>query len=166
MIGRSFKGTRRLLVAVCAVGLVAMVWSAAAVAGEPPAPGYHVFGSAFPAEELPPGGEGSIELHVYNDGAATTSGEGPTLIDTLPEGLTATGGEISEGGSVSAAGGACSGEHVVVCHLPVIPAEESRFVVIIPVRVAASAGGEALDRARIEGGGAALVSSATVPAAL
>jgi hypothetical protein len=163
MIGRSFVSTHKLVVSVCAVLSVAMVWCASAVAGEAAAPGYHVLGYAFPAENLPPGGEGSIELHVYNDGAAMTSGEGPTLVDTLPEGLTATGGEVSMGGSVSAAGEKCSGEHVVVCHLAAIPAEESRFMVIIPVRVAASASGEALDRVRIEGGGAAVVSNATVP---
>jgi hypothetical protein len=156
MTGRSVESTRRLLMAVCAVLSVAMVWSAAAVA-ETTAPGYHVFGYAFPAENLSPGGEGTLVLRVYNDGAAATPGEGPTLIDTLPEDLTATGGEISTGGA------GCTGEHVVICHLGEMGPGEPFVEVKIPVRVAASASGEALDRVRIEGGGAAVVSNATVP---
>jgi hypothetical protein len=154
MIARSFRSPRGLLVVLCVSLLVAGVWCAAALAGEPLAPGYHVFGYAFPTENLPPGGEGALELRVVNDGAAVASGEGPTLVDTLPPGLTATGG------------GGCTGEHVVVCHLPALPVEglgETGYTLGIPVRVAASASGEALDRVTVSGGGALGVSGATVP---
>jgi hypothetical protein len=158
MIGRffSFESIRRLLVAVCAVLSVVMVLCASAVAGEAAAPGYHVFGYAFPAEDLPPGGEGTLVLYVYDDGAAATPGEGPTLVDTLPEGLTATGGE-------STSGAGCTGEHVVICHLGATSPGEPLVAVNIPVSVSLSASDEALDRVRVEGGGAAVVSNATVP---
>jgi hypothetical protein len=154
MIARSFTNTRGLLVALCVSLSVAGVWCAAAVAGEPVAPGYHVFGYVLPSESLPPGGEGALELRVFNDGAGVSSGEGPTLVDTLPAGLTATGG------------GGCTGEHVVVCHLAALPVEGlggTGYALGIRVRVAASASGEALDRVVVSGGGALGVSGATVP---
>jgi hypothetical protein len=153
MIARSFTSTRGLLVVLCVSLSIVLVWCASAVAGEPVAPGYHVFGYV-PTGTLAPGGEGSIELRVFNDGAGASSGEGPTLVDTLPAGLTATGGE------------GCTGEHVVVCHLPALPVEglgERGFWYGIPVRVAASASGEALDRVTVSGGGALGVSGAMVP---
>jgi hypothetical protein len=154
MIGRSCESIRGLLVACCVLLVMLMIWCAVAVAAESSAPGYHVFGYAAPAENLPPGGEGALVLHVFNDGAGTF-GEGPTLTDTLPAGLEATGGD------------GCTGTtQVRVCHLGTIPAEtsgETGYVLGIRVRVKASASGEALDRVTVSGGGAVGVDMATVP---
>jgi hypothetical protein len=149
----------RLLVVACCVVLSALGMScSSALAAEVAAPGYRVFGYAFPAENLPPGGEGLIVLHVLNEGAAAVGGL--TLEDTLPEGLVALAAEGSTSGFEGCSG---VGTRVLVCHLGAVQPQETIGEVDIPVSVAGSAHGEALDRVRVFGGGAAVVSSSTFP---
>ena len=98
-----------LLLVACGIPIFA---TATAVA-DAPAPGWDAIGQFTPTN-LVPGGEGTLTLHVFNVGASR--GEGATLTDALPKGLTANGGIIrAEGGEPS--GFTCTGTSVVTCIL-------------------------------------------------
>jgi hypothetical protein len=101
------------------------------------APGWGVTASALPTD-LPPGGSGLIQIYATNVGAASG---GATVTDTLPPGVTRTGGE-------------CSGTTVVTCGVgaAVGALGKSAFEVNVaheapegtyPVQVTATGGGPA-----------------------
>ena len=136
------------------------------------APGYKVIGRVTPTN-LPPGGEGRLELVVFNVGGA--GGEGATLTDTLPAGLTASTGfrlhrddnSIQEGGEEYAGAGCTgTGTHVVSCDLGTLAVDDAVFV-RIPVRVASSATGRESpgNQITVTGGGAPETASASLPVA-
>jgi hypothetical protein len=107
------------------------------------APGWEVFGHTGPTI-LPPGGVGDVYVYAYNTGAA--EGSAGVLRDTLPAGLTATGG--SE----------CTGTKVVECKVPGLPpGQDKPYEVAIPVSVAGDATGEETNGVTVEGGGALTV---------
>ena len=107
-----------------------------------PAPGWEMNGYSVPTN-LPPGGEGTIEIQVFNVGAAASVGNA-TLTDRLPAGMTATGGcpETTPG--------------TVTCTIGPEPVSPRPFAVGIDVHVAADAEGvhEPVDQVEISGGGA------------
>ncbi len=109
-----------------------------------PAPGWEVFTRVAPGY-LPPGGEGRVEIFVYNVGAA--SGEDPTVTDVLPAGVTATGEFVGE-----CTGG---GTRVVTCKgagsIPVGEVEE----IAVKVKVASGvvSGSEGTNQVSAAGGG-------------
>jgi hypothetical protein len=129
------------------------------------APGWEVESVSYPSN-LPPGGEGTVVLEIYNVGKADSSGQ-VTITDTLPAGLTATeadyGGEPFansqfEGGPGGSQQWDCSVGSVVSCandetDLPSIRAGESEFLAI-RVKVSGEASGQAINEATVSGGGA------------
>jgi hypothetical protein len=140
----TLRGQAAIFLLSCALWLL---WSASALAAVE-APGWHVFGRTLPTN-IAPGGEGKLELQIYNIGAAEDSNEGPTMTIALPEGVTATGG--------------CPGTTVVTCDLGSISAG-GRSLLEIPVHVAEhtpESNGEA--QVTVAGGGALIAASTTVP---
>jgi hypothetical protein len=138
------------------VGLL-VVLSPAIARADAPAPGWEAFGRTAPTV-MEPGHVGDVWVYVYNTGAVE-GGEG-VLRDTLPKGLTATGGEN------------CSGTTVVTCALPapggnpqasLYPGEGQPDAVKIPVTVAPGMSGEGLNSVVVEGGGATDVARTSFP---
>jgi hypothetical protein len=70
------------------VVMIALGLSTVSARAETPAPGWELTAVATPTD-LPPGGEGSIEIELYNVGAQSSNGT-VTVTDVLPAGLTAT----------------------------------------------------------------------------
>ncbi len=140
----------KLLLPVLAGLLVALSLSPAVAGADAPAPGWEVMGHFSPTT-LPLGGEGRLEIDVYNAGAVA-GGEG-VLVDTLPPGLEATGT------------GGCTGTTVVECKVSSeAPGSGLPFQLVIPVRVVAAAPGEGVDRVSVSGGGALGAARTSVPA--
>jgi hypothetical protein len=153
-------GISRKLVTPIVTGLLVALSPAVAQA-EAPAPGWEIMGNFYPTT-LPLGGEGTLTLDVYNSGAGESSGG--MVIDTLPPGLEAVGGE----------GCTVKSKSVVECSMPSLkpgaglyelkPGSGEPDELQIPVRVVAIAPGEGLDRATVEGGGALESASTSVQA--
>jgi hypothetical protein len=131
--------------------------SPAIARADAPAPGWEAFGRTAPTV-MEPGHVGFVWVYVYNTGALA-GGEG-VLRDTLPAGLTATGGEN------------CSGTTVVTCILPgpggnpafpLYPGHGEPDAVKIPVTVAPGASGEGVNSVVVEDGGATNVARASFP---
>ncbi len=172
-LSRSAGLARRHLLTLVALGAFAGVslCSSTAAFAEEARPGWEVFGRFAPTN-LHPGGDGVLELYVYNTGAGTGS-EGPTLVDKLPAGLEAVskvlegpeGEEAREGGKGEETPG-CSGTTEVTCKLTSLPpAGGPSESVTIPVRVAASASNDTnpVDLVSVSGGGALGSADARVP---
>jgi hypothetical protein len=147
-----------LLVAVSLAGLLCLGVSGSVLASTP-APGWEAIGYFGPTD-LPPGGSGVLHLEVYNVGAGEVVGEGPTLIDTLPEGLEAEASSDCE----------VTGIRVVRCKPGAISRSTPSFgsgatELEIPVRVAADASNasDPVDRVSVSGGGALGPADAVVP---
>ncbi len=150
------RGLAAVLLVVCA----SLTLAGRASASVAPAPGWELTSAAYPTN-LPPGGSGTIEIHVVNTGAAPSAeGEAVTVTDTLPAGLTATAaGELEEGfGIGSGELWNCAGTTVVTCtSVPaqlgaIAPGEIKRLG--IAVEVAPSASGVLTNRITVAGGGA------------
>jgi hypothetical protein len=142
--------SQKLLLSIVAGLLVAL--SPAVAQADTPAPGWEIMGNFFPTT-LPLGGEGTLALEVYNSGASE-GGEG-VVTDTLPPGLEATGGT----------GCTVKSKSIVECSvISRHPGSGEPDELQIPVRVVASAPGEGVDRATVEGGGALESASTTVTA--
>jgi hypothetical protein len=140
---------------VCGVG----VSSALAVTE---APGWEVFGRFGPTD-LQPGGVGILYLYVYNIGASSGSGAGPTLIDRLPAGVEAV-SEVSNAAGEPVFGG-CHGSGEVTCELSPIGPSGIPEEIHIPVRIAGDVSNATgpIDTVSVAGGGALGVTHATVP---
>jgi uncharacterized repeat protein (TIGR01451 family) len=129
------------------------------------APGWEVNPMSYPSN-LPPGGEGTLVLAIYNVGKADSSGQ-VTVTDTLPAGLTATeagytgepfANSTFEGGLGDGPQWDCGVGSTVSCtndeaHLPSIRAGESEFLAI-RVKVSGEASGQAINEVTVSGGGA------------
>jgi uncharacterized repeat protein (TIGR01451 family) len=97
--------SQKLLLGLTYLTVVCAVLACSAVAdAEVSLPGWELSASTVPTH-LAPGGEGYIDIHVYNIGSVTTSGT-VTVTDTLPVGLRATTagyanglGGVEEGGA-------------------------------------------------------------------
>jgi hypothetical protein len=136
--------------------LVALGMPESAYASQP-APGWEIFTRVAPTN-LPPTGKGEIYLYVYNTGAG--EGEAPTIVDTLPAGVSATGATLylnPDLGQVGAQGevGPCQvASGVVTCTAEAVP-PGAMLEVAIAVNVAGVVPGtEAVNRASAVGGGA------------
>ncbi len=142
---------RRFICSLFVLVLVGMVFVSVAAA-DGPRPGYEAIGY-FEPTVLSPGGEGILNLEIYNVGGVEGS-EGPTLTDVLPPGLEAIGG-----------GGDCSGSTVVTCHLGTAPVGGSTSGSFIRVRVSPNppSGLGLVDRVSLSGGGALVPTNTTVP---
>jgi hypothetical protein len=127
-----------LVSVLLSLSAIAACCASACAAEEAPGVGWHVFGYANPTN-MSPGGVGTLVLHVYNDGSVSPA-EGPTLVDRLPAGVEATGGE------------GCTGTTVVTCQVGAVPVGDEVYVLEIPVKVSPSASGEALNHVSIFGG--------------
>jgi hypothetical protein len=164
-----------LAVSVCALGLLCA--SAFAVASRP---GWEVTSTAFPTH-LKPGGEGHLEIDVFNVGAAHSAGP-VTVTDTLPPGVTATAAGYTEFNieGEPLALWDCSGTSVVTCtsdpgNLPSIPThlvengsfafrlEGPRVQLGIAVQVAPGVEGTLANEVSVSGGGALAPASVAEP---
>jgi hypothetical protein len=143
-----------LLLALCLVGaLCAPAASAAA------APGWEIFTRVSPTY-LPPGGTGSIQVLVYNTGAA--SGEHPTITDVLPAGVNATSEKegMDQGDGAKAVGlelgpAVCSGTRVLRCTGGVVaPGEILHLIINVSVEAGVASGSHAVNSVTVTGGGA------------
>ena len=141
-----------LVAFVCLLCSVLLFCVLPAVASAAPGPGWEVVGRFAPTN-LPPGGRGALFLYVYNTGAGTVAGPGPTVVDRLPAGLEAE------------APGECVGTTVVTCALPEVAPGPEPFELEIPVKVSpvASNAGGPVDLVSVSGGGALEAASARVP---
>ena len=143
-----FKRCVLCLLLLCGI----CVLSAPVASADELAPGWEVFGR-FDPTNLSPGGNGVLHLYVYNIGGAAVEGEGPTVVDTLPEGLEA---EPSA---------TCEGVQIVTCLIGEVPAGPRPYELEIPVRVSPGAASviNPIDSVSVSGAGAANSASATVP---
>jgi hypothetical protein len=99
MVHLTVTATQRFALAVLAMGSIgALALPVAAQAEtETPAPGWEVTSSTWPTNLAPAGGEGTVELDVYNIGAEASKGT-ITVTDTLPAGVLATrAGDLQNG---------------------------------------------------------------------
>ncbi len=143
--------------------LSAMVlWAGSGVASASgPAPGWAIFTRTAPTN-LPPGGNGRVDLYVYNTGAGT--GEYPTVTDELPKGVTATGASMYVGVPAGGAGGGGSGSsegectvgsaRVVSCTDSSVPPGAVMEVVISVSVEGVLSGSEGSNVVGVSGGGA------------
>jgi hypothetical protein len=144
-----------LVASLIAMTLASIYGSTAARAvGGPPAPGWEVFGR-FEPTNLPPGGHGFLRLYVYNVGGVTST-EGPTVTDTLPEGVEA---EPVEG---------CEGTTKVICKLGVMEPSAPGVIpvgMVIPIHIATSVATmiNSVDRVTVDGGGTLGPAEAEIP---
>ncbi len=149
-------------VSLLLVLLGVMALSVASASASTPAPGWEIFTRMAPTN-LPPGGTGQVDLYVYNTGAGT--GEGPTITDELPEGVTAsTAGVFVDVplGNLDVYGpGSSNGECVVVsgrvvsCTAGSVPPGAVMEVTIsVDVEAGVLAGSEGSNVVGVSGGGA------------
>ena len=127
------------------------------------APGWGVV-SRFSPTNLPPGGEGVLSIYPYNIGGA--SAPDVTIVDTLPEGVTAAASEAREGGQDTAN---CINEsaNVVVCrpigespeNIPPLVIQPGGLVqghseIMIPLKIEKGLEGAGVNHVTVSGGGA------------
>jgi hypothetical protein len=101
LTGMSSAVARFLVAAgtLVALGLVVLACPLPVLAAETAVPGWEVTSSTFPTYLAPSGGTGTLELNVYNVGAAPSSGQ-VTVTDSLPPGVLATqAGDVQFGDS-------------------------------------------------------------------
>jgi hypothetical protein len=128
---------RRYTALFLAAGSLLALWACpAAIARNQ---GWQVVGSFTPTN-LAPGGSATLDLYVYSPGARNTYG--PFMVtDTLPEGVTATGGS------------GCSGEKVVTCELEFIePGAPTQISIPVTVEPGVRAGSEGMNTVSVSGG--------------
>jgi hypothetical protein len=152
-MARQLSGTRWVvlaasLVAVCALAL----WCESASASDA-APGWEVDLTSYPAN-LAPGGTGTVEIGVYNVGAAASTGT-VTMTAVLPVGVTATEAGSLEGGEWS-----CTGTTVVTCTSGLV-ASGALERIGIQVAVAPGLSGTLSSKVTVSGGGAPSPASTT-----
>ena len=156
----------RAVLAACILAMALAVGgdvSAASAGGLPEVPWWHVSVGSRPTH-LAPGGEGTVVVFVTNlgDGEVNGGAAPVTVVDTLPEGVEATGAVyVAHGFLNGPVGGGCPVAPVVVCSYggPLSPYE--RVEVKIKVRVAPEPvvfPGMLTDRVDVSGGGAPSVS--------
>jgi hypothetical protein len=149
-----------LLVALCSLGLLCSAPAASAAA-----PGWEVFTHIAPTY-LAPGGEGQIQLYVYNVGAAAS--ESATVTDVLPTGVKATSRALYLENGVEealATEGTCSGAtEVVTCSTGRVPQGDILEITIgVTVEPGLAQESEAVNRVTVAGGGALSPASESKP---
>jgi len=155
--------------------VVALAWVPPALAVSPgSAPSWSINSLAVPTN-FEPGGEGSYEVTVSNNGGAPADGNPLTITDTLPAGLTVEGVELpllSAGKQSDFGPSLCKTEvvgeaQVVTCTVPSeLPGSKPALLgvsealrMIVHVAVPGGASGPLINAAQIEGGGAPLASA-------
>ena len=141
------------------------LWAAAVTPAiaDNPAPGWEVF-TRFAPTNLPPGGEGTLWIYTFNIGGA--SSPNATIVDALPEGVTAV-PQLAYGAHGSAR---CTGTRVLTCTVEgsnsrssgspdIFPGETTTAGIRIPVRIAKEISGTGTNRVTVSGGGAASTST-------
>jgi len=139
--------------------------------------GWEAFSSVYPTN-LPPGGNGEIQLDIMNTGAKPSSGS-IVVTDTLPEGLEATkaGGMPLVGANIlgpeEEGRWLCIGRTVVTCtsnpgalpSLPIVATESVHGAerLGIAVRVAGGVSGVVANRVTVAGGGASSTTNVSDP---
>jgi uncharacterized repeat protein (TIGR01451 family) len=186
--GDTFRRLVHPLGVAALAGLLLCTFGAqAARAAETPAPGWEVTSSTFPTDIAPSGGTGTLEVNVYNIGAAPSSGP-VTVTDTLPAGVVAVeAGDVQEGfvQSIGEAGlwdctggkgGPVGGATVVICtndpvNLPSLPIPENDPRVVategagaiahigIAVRTETGTPGTLANQVTVAGGGGGVAST-------
>ncbi len=144
------------------LGVVGLLVGSGSVWASTPAPGWEVFTRTAPTN-LPPGGTGQVDLYVYNTGAGT--GDGPTVTDELPEGVTATSAYLFVGVAIGGfdlyGPGSSEGEctvgsaRVLSCTAGSVPPGAVMEVTIhVSVEDDVTSGSEGSNVAGVSGGGA------------
>jgi hypothetical protein len=150
-----------LLLLVCAFGAVQTAGAPALAATD--ATGWRVVSHASGPSNLPPGGVGFIELHVFDTGATPSSGL-VTVTDELPSGMTFTGAQpVGPLGTSPAEPWTCSGTSVVTCTTDESIGGSAPLRIDLKVNVAAGLSGTYANRVTMSGGGAAAAASSTDP---
>ncbi len=123
---------------------------------ETAAPGWRVTARTLPTH-LPPGGEGHVEIYVYDAGAAPGTGE-LTVTDKLPEGVTSNGlSPHQEGYAERYEGEECTGSSVVTCEVQPLPAAHRYTevkVINLSVAVSPNVSASGTNIVSVTGGGA------------
>ena len=145
---------------------------ASAASAETSAPGWRIMGNTVPTN-LPPGGEGIVQLYVFNLGSedVTKSNGNAIVTDTLPEDIVPTGQT-----NVEEKTGKCivTGQTVrcelypdpyVYPHNEITPSHANQVINIV-VKVSPRAQGSVVDRATADGSGALAGASVTFPITL
>ncbi|HWA52888.1 MAG TPA: hypothetical protein VG816_01810, partial [Solirubrobacterales bacterium] len=161
----------RRLFTVLALGAATIIPAVPAVAAEAGAPAWTISAIPYPTafeagtNDFESGENGpGYQLQAFNVGGGPTM-SGFTIVDTLPGPLTPSATRQPEGkygpeGEKQKLNCSVAG-HTVTCVggqvVPLLPGEEAS--VIVPLEVAANAPAQVLNKVRVEGGGAALVTS-------
>ncbi len=146
---------RALALACCSLALAACP----VLAAEGAAPGWRVESLAKGPSNLPPGGYGYVEFHIYNDGAAPSSGT-VTLTDELPTGITYTGVQPIYADSQEAEPWRCTGTQVVTCTSETTIFGSQPVLLDLRVHVEAGLSGELHNHVTVGGGSSSVVASA------
>jgi hypothetical protein len=126
-----------------------IVFSASVLAsGFVAAPGWEVVATTTPTTPQP-GGAGTLQIYVYNAGAAASSGGG-VVTDTVPAGLVA---------NTAGFNGHCGGAVIVTCELPRPIAPGGWELINIPVSAEPNASGTVVNRVTVAGGGSRVPAS-------
>jgi uncharacterized repeat protein (TIGR01451 family) len=164
---RAFRCTLSIVLAISVLGAFS---SAALASGS--APGWGVI-TRFSPTNLPPGGEGTITIYLYNIGGAPAPNV--TIVDTLPKGVTAIASEATEGFKPTAG---CSNQsaNVVICKPigenlePGSPSEiqpggmvQNDSEILIPVKIESGLEGTGVNTVTVSGGGAAEAVTRSTP---
>ncbi|HSZ12612.1 MAG TPA: hypothetical protein VK790_01080 [Solirubrobacteraceae bacterium] len=181
-----FKRSTLVLLTVLPITGILSATARAETAG----PGWEVTSTTYPTNLAPAGGTGTIELNVYNIGAAPSSGP-VTVTDVLPEGVVAIeAGDLQEGFGGSQGGNSgiglsglwdCSTGQVVTCtndplRMPALPipitnpdvelADEGSGAIehiAIAVEVTTATPETLTNRVTVAGGGAPAPASTAAP---
>ncbi len=142
----------KIILPTLLTALLGVAASTSGAASAAPGPGWALMGNTVPTN-LPPGGEGIVELYVYNVGAGEATSS-PVVTDTLPPGLTPVKAQVAEGR------GSCgTASNTITCELNWFPESDIRDVqevrvVKILVHVDPNAAPSVIDGATVVGGGA------------
>ncbi len=147
----AYRACRRvwLVVAVALLAVCALAVRVSSASALTPHAGWDVTASIYPTN-LPPGGSGYLIIRLNNTGGAA-SAEAPVVRDTLPAGVSSTGG-----GNPPYEHWTCSGGAPVTCTVSDMPALAAGAQVEteeLPVTVAAGASGTGVNRVTVEGEG-------------
>jgi hypothetical protein len=151
----------RLLTALTLAACSLAVLACPALAVKGAAPGWRVESYAKGPSNLPPGGDGYVAMHIYNDGAAPSSGV-ITVTDELPAGITFTGAQPVYPGSSGneAEPWSCGGTQVVTCTSSEVITNSQPEELDLRVHIGAGLSGALPNRVMVSGGDSSVAGSA------